>query len=779
MKKIILLALCLMMVSLYAQTPQAIKYQSVVRDGSGNILINQLISMRISILDGSATGTAVYVETHSAVTSNYGLVNLEIGNGVGVQGNFSQIDWRKGNFFVQIEADPQGGTNYMVLGTSQLLSVPYALHSATSGTLKLTEAQRDALQNPEEGMMIYNLTTQCLNYRKANSWAQLCGECTPPPTPAMAGPDTTILYGTTTFLAGNWPAPGNSVLWTIVSGSGGIIANAEDPTSMFTGTPGNTYVLQYTVTNACGSSSDLVTISFNPLPQQLYLLGDATPAGWNIDNPIPLDYLAENQFSKTMVIDNGPEGFKFVLTPGSWLYNWGTSETGPISPYTAYPLVPYGGNIIVPDSTEYLIEVDLNTQIFRITPTFIPTMPEHLWLVGGSTPAGWDPQQAIAFTQMGPGVFHAYAPLTVAGDGFKFLTSPGSYEGDWGMDPVNPDSIVPVNEGNCPVLQDGFYLIIVDFTTLSYSATLVNWSILGTAISANSWWEDVNMSYVGGSEPYTWQIQNYQIMDGEFKFRANSSWDINFGDNGNDGLLENFGANIPITAGVYTIKLILEPGNWHYQAVPGNLNPCGGIQELNYYNQTYHTVQIGNQCWLRENMNVGTMVQSTQTFTNHSDCSDNGIIEKYCYENLPSNCAIYGGLYDWDEMMQYNNTPGSQGICPEGFHIPTISDYYLLAGYMTGDTSNNGGLLKETGFAHWETPNQGATNATGFKALGAGYRTFLGGFNHQQIEGDFWSSTLTSFGNSGVNLALRNFTGQAFMLNALRMAGFSVRCIKN
>jgi hypothetical protein len=127
---LILLSFSFCLLSSYAQSPQAFKYQTVVRNSSNQIIPNQAVSLRISILQTSPTGTAVYVETHAATTNILGLVNLEIGNGTLVSGNFSSIGWGSNTYYVKIELDPAGGTAYQNMGTSQLLSVPYALYAA-------------------------------------------------------------------------------------------------------------------------------------------------------------------------------------------------------------------------------------------------------------------------------------------------------------------------------------------------------------------------------------------------------------------------------------------------------------------------------------------------------------------------------------------------------------------------------------------------------------------------------------------------------------------------
>ncbi len=134
MKKITLsLVMITIALTVIAQTPQAFKYQAVARDNGGNVLANQNVSFQISILEGSTSGTAVYVETHDTITNEFGLVNLEIGNGVVVSGVFEEVDWGDGLYFLQIEMDETGGTTYQLMGTSQLLSVPYSLYSESTG----------------------------------------------------------------------------------------------------------------------------------------------------------------------------------------------------------------------------------------------------------------------------------------------------------------------------------------------------------------------------------------------------------------------------------------------------------------------------------------------------------------------------------------------------------------------------------------------------------------------------------------------------------------------
>ena len=127
-----LLTAIIITTSVFAQAPEKMSYQAVVRDASNALVATQAVGMQISILQGGATGTPVYVETQTPITNANGLVSLEIGTGTLVSGDFTTIDWSAGPYFIMTETDPTGGTSYTITGTSQLMSVPYALHANTA-----------------------------------------------------------------------------------------------------------------------------------------------------------------------------------------------------------------------------------------------------------------------------------------------------------------------------------------------------------------------------------------------------------------------------------------------------------------------------------------------------------------------------------------------------------------------------------------------------------------------------------------------------------------------
>jgi len=121
--------------SAFAQAPEKMSYQAVVRDAGNTLATSQAVGMQLSILQGSVTGTAVYVETQTPTTNINGLVSIEIGSGTVVSGTFNAIDWSNGPYFIKTETDPTGGTAYTITGTSELMSVPYALHANTADSI--------------------------------------------------------------------------------------------------------------------------------------------------------------------------------------------------------------------------------------------------------------------------------------------------------------------------------------------------------------------------------------------------------------------------------------------------------------------------------------------------------------------------------------------------------------------------------------------------------------------------------------------------------------------
>ena len=179
-------------------------------------------------------------------------------------------------------------------------------------------------------------------------------------------------------------------------------------------------------------------------------------------------------------------------------------------------------------------------------------------------------------------------------------------------------------------------------------------------------------------------------------------------------------------------------------------------------------VAIGTQVWAKANLDVGTMITGTTAQTN------NAVLEKYCYNDSLSNCTTYGGLYQWNEAMQYFTTEGAQGICPAGSHIPSDNDWKILEVQLgmtqlqadaTGDRGTDQGTRLKSG------------GISGLNIPLAGYRSTAGSFSLLLTAGYLWSSS-----NSGAQSWFRNlFSGNntVFRDTFVNIDGLSVRCIES
>lgn len=187
--------------------------------------------------------------------------------------------------------------------------------------------------------------------------------------------------------------------------------------------------------------------------------------------------------------------------------------------------------------------------------------------------------------------------------------------------------------------------------------------------------------------------------------------------------------------------------------VEGSVEPyyspeqCNCGEPIVFGGQEYQTVSIGGQCWMAENLNIGSMIAIS------NNQADNNTVEKYCYDNNESNCDLYGGLYVWAEMMQYVRVEGTQGVCPSGWHLPADSDFKDLEGFLgmtsserekTGFRGTNDGSKLASDKTLWDDgalKNDNEFDASGFDALPAGIADV--NKNYIGIEGRafLWSST--------------------------------------
>lgn len=201
--------------------------------------------------------------------------------------------------------------------------------------------------------------------------------------------------------------------------------------------------------------------------------------------------------------------------------------------------------------------------------------------------------------------------------------------------------------------------------------------------------------------------------------------------------------------------------------------PCPGTSTITFGGQTYKIkLMPDGKWWMAENLNIGTMINGTTSMSNNST------IEKYCYGNNAANCTTYGGLYQWDEMMQYTTTAGTQGICPAGWHLPTDAEWTALE---TALPSPDKGSRLAGNAALWV---DGALDqsqyfgTSGFAALPAGLRYTGGSFFDQGNFATFWSSTEDGTSNAWSRY-LNFYLTDINQIIVNKAFGFSVRCVQD
>jgi len=188
---------------------------------------------------------------------------------------------------------------------------------------------------------------------------------------------------------------------------------------------------------------------------------------------------------------------------------------------------------------------------------------------------------------------------------------------------------------------------------------------------------------------------------------------------------------------------------------------------------TYRTVKIGDQWWMAENLKV-THYRNGDAIANVTDRTEwsNLMIGAYCeYENNSANCATYGRLYNWFAVSDKRN------IAPAGWHVPSDAEWQTLVNYLGGE-SVAGGKMKEIGTTHWISPNEGATNVSGFAALSGGYRVNSGNFGDLGSNTDFWSSSEGSSG-SAWSWRLGYNSASVYQCSGSKRRGFSVRLVRD
>lgn len=188
----------------------------------------------------------------------------------------------------------------------------------------------------------------------------------------------------------------------------------------------------------------------------------------------------------------------------------------------------------------------------------------------------------------------------------------------------------------------------------------------------------------------------------------------------------------------------------------------------------YHTVKLGSQVWMVENLNV-TRYRNGDLIPNITDTIQWSHLPlgAYCnYNNNPQNAVTYGRLYNWFAVTD------SRNIAPKGWHVPTFQEIETLVAFLGGDTTT-AAKIKESGTKHWLYPNTGATNESGFTALPGGYRFNRGGSFHTLGSNGYWWTTTQSIEVYAWSKRIYWYFAHADYNHDLKTFGFSIRCVKD
>jgi uncharacterized protein (TIGR02145 family) len=267
-------------------------------------------------------------------------------------------------------------------------------------------------------------------------------------------------------------------------------------------------------------------------------------------------------------------------------------------------------------------------------------------------------------------------------------------------------------------------------------------------------------------------------------------WDFNPGPTINDAHSENGGGTGEFEE---TISELASATRFFIRAYATNINGTVYGEQLEVITsfvdtrdfKTYPVTLIGEQYWMAENLNYGNYIHSSESQT------DNEIVEKFCFDDVEDNCGLYGGYYTWPEMMQYDSVQSVQGVCPSGWHLPSDEEWKTLEMTLgmsqeSADEENwrgtsEGGKLKLQGTDIWQSPNEGATNESGFSALPGGYYDIItnNDFIESTISATFWTSTKVPETFNAYYRFLDYTHAQIFRSPGYQGNSAPVRCIKD
>jgi uncharacterized protein (TIGR02145 family) len=795
-----------------AQTiPQKFSFQSIIRNPAGQALQNQSVGMRLSILQGSETGAVVYSETHTGTTNASGLVTLQVGGGTVVSGSIASINWANGPYFIKTETDPNGGSNFSITGSSQLLSVPYALFSAngTPGPQGPAGPQGPiGLIGPAGPGFSNGTATNQIMYWNGSAWITLnpgnngqtlticngvltwtTGGICPANLPTLTTTAASSITSTTASSGGNISSDGGGsitargVVWSSIQNPTiALTTKTSDGTgsgsfsSSLTGLAPNTlYYVRAYATNSAGTaygnqeSFTTATVVLPTLTTTIATSITSTTAssGGNINSDGGGSITARGVCWSTS--PNPTIALSTKTSDGTGIGSFASSLNG-LVPGTSYFVRAYATNTL---GTTYGNELSFTT---------LPQLPELntldvVSISGTGAVSGGNILLTGGAAVTARGVCWSTSPNPTIALNTKTFDGTGAGTFISNITNLSPNTQYYVRAYASNNVGTA-YGNDVGFSTLTLLPSLT--TTPATGITPNSASSGGNITYDGGNEIVArglcWStspnptilnsITNEGTGTGIFTSNIlNLISDTTY-------YMRAYATNSEGTAYGNQISFTTPP-----YFVPGN-----GVADID--GNAYQSIIIGTQEWMKENLKtskyrngivIPTLSDSLWSF------NTNGAYK--IYNNDPVNNIIYGKLYNWYAVIN------SQGLCPAGWHVATNHDWNLLSIYLdpATDTTGNGMLnfvgskMKSTGTIQagnglWQSPNNGTTNSSGFTGLpGGNYDP--PNFQLQGYYGGWW--TPLDFQSKAMVRALQ--AGFQFLIIAPldKNEGHSVRCLRD
>ena len=634
-----------------------------------------------------------------------------------------------------------GGYCYLGSGESYYLGYVGLLWSSTENSNPVVAWNRKLLSSGA------NIERNADYFKSAAMSVRCLKDCTVQPTQSNAGPDQLNIQGASATLQGNTPLSGTGQ-WSIISGTGGVVVSTSDPGSIFNGLAGNSYTLRWTISTICSSSTDDVAISFAAFSCNNSFMDTRDTKIYQTVLIGTQCWFAQNLNVGTKVLGSANQTNNSIIEK----YCYDDDENN---------CNVYGGLYQWDEAMQY----STTEGVKGICPTgwHLPTDAEWTTLttfLGGEGVAGGKMKET--------GTTHWLSPNTGATNSSGFTALPGSERNLWGN-----FYILTTNTSFWSSSKNDTSYAWYRILRYNYENVVPSYNYRAYGFSSRCL-QDCDQPTQSNAGPDQLNIQGASTtLQGNTPTAGNGIWSIV---SGTGGSITTPSSPVSTFTGVagnsYTLRWTISTycASTQDEVTIVFSWECGQAFMDTRDSKIYQTVLIGPQCWFAQNLNVGTKVLGSANQTNNS------IIEKYCYDDDENNCNVYGGLYQWDEAMQYSTTEGAKGICPTGWHLPTDAEWTTLTTFLGGE-GVAGGKMKETGTTHWASPNTGATNSSGFTALPGGLR-YVGGFYPLVYYGFFWTSS-----QSDATLAwdryLYCYGEYVGRINDYKTAGFSGRCVKD